>query len=127
MTCHTNTGGTGTAESKGQSAQQWNLGVHARCIYDMVKPDEKEPVEEEQEDEGRELQHEQRGSDRGRPPMLRKKKSSYDLRDIFQHQEAEASKSKVSSPVSSNLSSPDTSKVSSPSAEAPAEPHKNET
>jgi hypothetical protein len=49
------------------------------------------------------------------------------LRDIFQHQEAEASKSKVSSPVSSNLSSPDMSKVSSPSAEAPAEPHKNET
>lgn len=123
MTCHTDTRGD-TAEGEGENPQQWNLGAGAHCIHNMVKQDENEAVEEEQEEEGKE----QRGHDRGRPPMLRKKKSSYDLRDIFQHQEAEASKSKVSSPVSSPVASnisPDTSKVSSPSTEAPAQPQKD--
>ncbi|OJA16805.1 hypothetical protein AZE42_04772 [Rhizopogon vesiculosus] len=119
----------GTAESEGET-RQWDLGAHARFIYDMMKSVENEAVEEKhEEEEEKELQHELCGHDRGRPPMLRKKKSSYDLRDIFHHQEAEASKSKVSSPVASNPCSPDESKVSSPSIEAPAQQHagKDET
>jgi len=119
----------GTTESEGET-RQWDLGAHTRCIYDMMKPVENEAVEEKhEEEEGKELQHELCGHDRGRPPMLRKKKSSYDLRDIFQHQETEASKTKVSSPVASNPSSPDGSKVSSPSTETPTQQHagKDET
>ena len=117
MACRTD---TGEGITEGEKVQQWNQGAHPCCIRDTVKPDENKAAEEEQV-EGEELQHdsEQRGRDRGRPPMLRKKKSSYDLRDIFQYQEAEASKSKVSSPVASNVSSPDPSKVSSPNTEAP--------
>ncbi|KAG2757072.1 hypothetical protein P692DRAFT_20372591 [Suillus brevipes Sb2] len=71
----------------------------------------------EEKEERRELP-ELRGRDRGRPPILKKKKSSYDLRDIFQTQEA-ASSSASSSPVTSNISSPvipspDANKVISP-------------
>jgi|SRR6267154_2385420 len=92
----------------------------------------------EQKEEREQVAHELRGRDRGRAPMLRKKKSSYDLRDIFQREEASKvsiyvsspDTSKVSSPVASNVSSPDTSQASSPDkiiGALPQQQHKNDT
>jgi hypothetical protein len=80
---------------------------HFSCQIDpAINIDQNKVVEEhvEEKGEGKELP-ELRGRDRGRPPVLKKKKSSYDLRDIFQTQEA-ASSSVSSSSVTSNVSSP---------------------
>ncbi|KAG2042598.1 hypothetical protein BDR03DRAFT_943766 [Suillus americanus] len=76
---------------------------HFRCQVDPgINIDQNEGVKETGE---RKELPELRGRDRGRPPILKKKKSSYDLRDIFQTQEA-ASSSASSSPATSNVSSP---------------------
>ncbi|KAG2157775.1 uncharacterized protein EDB93DRAFT_1335158 [Suillus bovinus] len=89
-------------------------------IDQAIHIDQKKIVEDCMEEKGeRKELPELRGRDRGRPPILKKKKSSYDLRDIFQTQEAASSASSESSPVTSNISSPvipspDMNKVISP-------------
>ena len=77
-----------------------------------MEPGGNESAEEKQKAEGNEEQV-LRGGDETHPPLLRKKKSSYDLRDIFHHQEAEANQSN-SPPLASKPSPlpPDVSKAS---------------
>ncbi|KAG1768452.1 hypothetical protein EV702DRAFT_1271524 [Suillus placidus] len=92
-----------------------NTAPHFRC--QGINIDQNEVLDSEETGKGKVLP-ELRGRDRGRPPILKKKKSSYDLRDIFQTQEA-ASSSASSSPVTSNVSSPvvpstDANKIISP-------------
>lgn len=86
-----------------------DLDTDFSCQIDpAITIDQHKVVEEhvEEKEERRELP-ELRGRDRGCPPALKKKKSSYDLRDIFQTQEA-ASSSASSSPV---ILSPDANKI----------------
>lgn len=76
-----------------------------KCQIDQaINIDQKKIVEDHVEEKGERKEFpELRGRDRGLPPVLKKKKSSYDLRDIFQTQ---AASSASSSPVASNVSSP---------------------